>query len=292
MMKLLALLFLAVAAPPAFAVDAARVVETAGRLHLPILHFPLVLLIVAAGVALRGRHDSTVGVLVRLGAVASVGTALTGLLLAEADPAPAVVVHRNAGLLTVAVAVLASVAWRRLAFSRSIVCAAGLVAAVTGHLGGAAAHGDGWLWRSTSGAPPVTLPGPDGPAADVGDSARPTAAPPRERHPEGTVVDKPGYVAHIKPIFERSCLKCHGPEKRKGGLRLDQKRYAMKGGESGPTAIVPGNAAASIVFMSCSAAPDDDDVMPPRGKLLALSEVETIKRWLDQGADWPEPMTP
>jgi mono/diheme cytochrome c family protein len=39
------------------------------------------------------------------------------------------------------------------------------------------------------------------------------------------VPDAPDYVKDIKPIFERSCVKCHGPEKRKSGLRLDKKRF-------------------------------------------------------------------
>ena len=109
----------------------------------------------------------------------------------------------------------------------------------------------------------------------------------RTRFPEVALVYTPDYATHIKPLFERSCVKCHGPEKRKSGLRLDQKRFALKGGESGP-AIVPGDSAKSIVFTACSAPADDEDVMPPKGKLLALSEIELLKRWIDQGAAWPD----
>ena len=123
--------------------------------------------------------------------------------------------------------------------------------------------------------------------ASDGDDGADTVAT-RDRHPEGVVPDKPDFAVHIGPVFERSCVKCHGPDKRKGGLRLDAKRFAMKGGETGPTAIVAGHADTSLVYTMAAHAPDDEDVMPTKGKLLSLSELETLKRWIDQGANWPD----
>src|SRR5437588_9752453 len=41
------------------------------------------------------------------------------------------------------------------------------------------------------------------------------------------------YVKDIKPIFDHSCIKCHGPEKQKGKLRLDTLPAALKGGQDG-----------------------------------------------------------
>ena len=37
------------------------------------------------------------------------------------------------------------------------------------------------------------------------------------------------FVKEIQPILERTCLKCHGPEKPKGGLRLDTNEGLLKG---------------------------------------------------------------
>src|SRR3954453_13884818 len=51
----------------------------------------------------------------------------------------------------------------------------------------------------------------------------------------------PDYDRDIKPILEQYCFKCHGPEKQKGGLRLDRKPSALKGGDSGEPAVVPGS---------------------------------------------------
>jgi mono/diheme cytochrome c family protein len=97
-------------------------------------------------------------------------------------------------------------------------------------------------------------------------------------------------VARGRALFhgDGGCVKCHGAEKRKGGLRLDAKRFALKGGETGPTALVPGDADKSLVYTMSAHAPDHEDVMPSKGKLLSLSEIETIKRWIDQGGAWPD----
>src|SRR5438477_1920579 len=48
------------------------------------------------------------------------------------------------------------------------------------------------------------------------------------------------YAKDIKPIFEKSCIKCHGAEKQKGKLRLDSLQAALKGGEDGKV-ILPGD---------------------------------------------------
>ena len=39
------------------------------------------------------------------------------------------------------------------------------------------------------------------------------------------------FTRDIKPIFDASCVSCHGPQKQKGGLRLDLKDAAMQGGD-------------------------------------------------------------
>ncbi len=40
-----------------------------------------------------------------------------------------------------------------------------------------------------------------------------------------------------KTILERSCLKCHGPDKQKGGLRLDSHAAVLKGGKEGVVVV-------------------------------------------------------
>src|SRR5687767_15515205 len=52
---------------------------------------------------------------------------------------------------------------------------------------------------------------------------------------------KMDFRRDIEPIFQNSCLHCHGPDKARGGLRLDVGKHALEGGDSG-VVIVPGNA--------------------------------------------------
>src|SRR5881396_2770753 len=51
--------------------------------------------------------------------------------------------------------------------------------------------------------------------------------------------EKINFEQQIKPILEFDCVRCHGPEKPKGNLRLDTRAGALKGGDDG-TSLVPG----------------------------------------------------
>src|SRR6266850_2067077 len=55
------------------------------------------------------------------------------------------------------------------------------------------------------------------------------------------------FATEVKPIFEKSCIKCHGRGKDKGGLRLDNRETFLKGGDSG-AAVVPGKSADSLLI--------------------------------------------
>src|SRR5438128_1902716 len=77
-------------------------------------------------------------------------------------------------------------------------------------------------------------------------------------------LDKKGvtYEADIKPIFEKSCIKCHGPEKQKGKLRLDSLAATLKGGEDGKV-IEAGDSAKSMLVHNVAHIGDEDMFMPP-----------------------------
>ena len=86
------------------------------------------------------------------------------------------------------------------------------------------------------------------------------------------------------PLLERTCLRCHGEEKQKSGLRLDSREAALKGGESG-AALVPGKPADSLLLQLVRHT-DADRPMPPKEKLLD-SEIAHLERWIEEGAPWP-----
>src|SRR5436305_762022 len=97
---------------------------------------------------------------------------------------------------------------------------------------------------------------------------------------------KVDFAAEVRPLFSEHCIKCHGPEKQKGGLRLDLKSSLMKGGDDGK-AIEPGHSADSKLIHFVEGR-DPDKVMPPKGPRLAPAEIALLRRWIDEGAEWPD----
>src|SRR6266699_854222 len=92
------------------------------------------------------------------------------------------------------------------------------------------------------------------------------------------------FTNEIKPIFETSCIKCHGRGKDKGGLRLDTRETFLKGGDSGP-AVMPGKSAESLLI-SLVQGFDPDNVMPKKGSRLTAEQIGILRAWIDQAAPW------
>lgn len=78
--------------------------------------------------------------------------------------------------------------------------------------------------------------------------------------------DKTGltYAKDIQPLLEASCLRCHGAERPKAGLRLDSLEAALKGSKDGKV-ILPGNSKGSPLVLAVSQL-DEDKAMPPKFK--------------------------
>ncbi len=92
------------------------------------------------------------------------------------------------------------------------------------------------------------------------------------------------FSRDVLPILSDTCFSCHGPDAkaRKAGLRLDQKESALADG-----IIVPGKSADSELIKRITST-DPDAVMPPPKSLRKLTpaQIETLKRWVDEGAPW------
>ncbi len=95
--------------------------------------------------------------------------------------------------------------------------------------------------------------------------------------------DSEQFEKKVRPLLLTHCVGCHGPEKQKGGLRLDSRAAVLTGGDTGPAAK-PGNAAASLLVQAVRY--DGDTKMPPKGKLTA-DEIEDLSKWVAAGAPWP-----
>ena len=98
------------------------------------------------------------------------------------------------------------------------------------------------------------------------------------------------YTAHVKPILARHCVSCHGATKPRGGLRLDTAAAALEGGRSGP-AVEPGSADDSILYLSVLGE-GTTEPMPLRRPPLGEDQIETLRAWIDAGAEAPADEVP
>lgn len=102
--------------------------------------------------------------------------------------------------------------------------------------------------------------------------------------------DPVDFVKEIKPILEANCVSCHGAERPKGGLSLVNKAAAFKEADGG-VAIVPGKPDESSLYTTTILPPGHDNIMPPKGPPLTKGQTDLLKRWIEEGAKWPEDAT-
>jgi mono/diheme cytochrome c family protein len=97
------------------------------------------------------------------------------------------------------------------------------------------------------------------------------------------------FEKKVRPILVENCVGCHGPEKHKGGLRLDSWTAVLKGGDSGP-AVIAGEPDKSRL-LDAVGYKNVDLQMPPKGKLPDAA-IADLAEWVRRGAAWPaEPVT-
>ena len=97
------------------------------------------------------------------------------------------------------------------------------------------------------------------------------------------------FEKEVRPLLAEHCYQCHSvkADRLEASLLLDSREGNLKGGDSG-AAIVPGDADGSLLI---EAVRYESYEMPPKGK-LSDDEIETLVRWVDMGAPWPEEAAP
>lgn len=93
----------------------------------------------------------------------------------------------------------------------------------------------------------------------------------------------------IAPILEDRCWGCHGEDEQESGLRLDQRPWMLKGGDSGLSAVVPGKPDKSYLIEVINHV-DQEMAMPPEEDKIPAHEIELLTRWIKTGANWPGQM--
>ena len=93
------------------------------------------------------------------------------------------------------------------------------------------------------------------------------------------------FFTEVDPLLQEHCIRCHG-RANKGGLRLDSHAAAIAGGDSGWAAVVPGDPDDSELVLRLQS-DDPDTRMPPEGEGLDRKSIESITKWIRDGAEWP-----
>ncbi|HVE40648.1 MAG TPA: DUF2231 domain-containing protein [Planctomycetota bacterium] len=253
-----------------------------GRFHPATVHFPIAMLSIAALMEFLqiirkkpGLHAAAVTLTV-VAVVSAVAATLMGLANATGrKPNDTLEAHRWAGIVTTVVAMIALflVHRARAAEGRKVQIARGslflgmILVSITGHWGGVLVYGPDYY----SEALPEWLKFPK------------KNPPPPLQKPRSKV----DFVKDIAPIIEASCFKCHGGAKgTKGKLSLATKALAMKGGANGE--VIKPRDPASSSFYTLLLEEDEEKRMPEKAKALPQEQILEIKKWIEEGAEWPD----
>jgi uncharacterized membrane protein len=288
------LLFLALRLPPDGR-EHGNLGQFVGRLHPLIVHGPVALLALIpvmelAGLVPRWSHlRPAAGWILAVAAAAAYVAAYDGWLLAWSGGFRGHDVTRHMWGGVWLAGVCAAALWTRcigsrLAYPVLLVGAFGLMV-WTGHGGGAISHGDDFLTEKMPARLRLWIGLPAQPAGPPQAAAAPVAPSAMKGGPGSSNPANGAYYAlHVAPLFSRSCVSCHRPEKHKGGLRMDTYAELMLGGEDGPV-VVPGNPKSSDIIRRLLLPPGDDDSMPSDGdKPLTPEEIQMIEHWIAAGA--------
>ena len=93
----------------------------------------------------------------------------------------------------------------------------------------------------------------------------------------------------VWPILQNRCIKCHGPDKSKGDLRVDDRDSLLMGGDTEKPALVPGDPASSSIIRVILLPENHDEKMPPKGKgQISSEEISKLIEWVQKGGEMKE----
>ncbi|MGZ5253767.1 MAG: c-type cytochrome domain-containing protein, partial [Flavitalea sp.] len=93
------------------------------------------------------------------------------------------------------------------------------------------------------------------------------------------------YNTEVKPILNKKCISCHGGVKQQGGFSLLFREEALKVTKNGNRAIVPGDPDASEMIRRLTLK-DEEERMPYKKHPLPDEEIDLLRQWISEGAEW------
>jgi len=289
---LLAIVFaiLLLEAPPD-GVERGELAQFIGRFHPLAVHFPVALVLLAAvlectGFFSTGKHlQSFAGLVLALAAASTLIAISLGWLLARSGGYEGQLVTRHMwGGVSLAAALVLCCALRgwNTQFYRVALFAAVCLMVWTADQGGKLTHGANFLTehmpaslRALFGVP---RPSPNASVTNPASLAVSGSAPTPGQ------VSATFFASRVAPIFDDKCTTCHGPEKKKGKLRLDSFDNVMRGGKDGAV-VKPGDPKGSDLFRRINLPRNHKDAMPAEGKpALTATQIKVIEFWIASGA--------
>lgn len=244
-----------------------------GRFHPLLVHLPIGILlftIVLQWLSTKEKWAALQTVIplgYLLGAASAIASCITGYLLGSAGEYDETVLnlHQWMGILTAFTAMAGYLFSHNQQNLQYIAFSIIVLVSITGHLGGTLTHGEGYLTKA------FTSTGTDSVAT---------------KKALTNAQDALVYADVIEPILKEKCYSCHAASKQKGGLRLDNPDWILKGGKNGAV-VKPGNALGSELYHRVILDPIEEKHMPPKGK-PQISEKERIllEWWIAQGGDF------
>jgi len=245
--------------------------ELIGHLHPALVHLPIGILLLGSLLQLLSSRSKYAGlhaaasIALFWGMITAIFSCISGYLLSQTGDYDEELAdkHKWFAIATSFVSVVAYLfnRWEN-EFAKWAVLLMIIGIVITGHLGGSLTHGSDYLTK--------------------GFSKEETTK--KEHKPITDVQDANVYADIIQPILEDKCYNCHNKSKKKGGLRLDEASFILKGGKDGEV-IKPGNADESDMIKRLLLPRNDDDHMPPKEKpQLKENEIALIHWWVATGA--------
>jgi uncharacterized membrane protein len=253
------------------------ILEFFGHFHPLLVHLPIGILLTALFLQWLSSRDSyrsyasVVPVVLLMGVIAAFLSCITGWILSLTDDYDKTLVswHMWMGISVAFVSLLlyAKTVNQRFGISKKLLTLILLtLILVTGHLGGSLTHGSDYLTK---------------PLADIfGKDTLANAV----IKPIPNVQEAYVYSDVVKPILQTKCYSCHGENKQKGKLRMDDSLLLMKGGKDGKV-IMAGIAKESDLIKRLLLPIDNEDHMPPKEKSQPTeNQIALLDWWISQGA--------
>jgi uncharacterized membrane protein len=246
-----------------------------GHFHPVLVHLPIGILLVAVlfeWLSQKEKYKSlhaAIGIMLFLGMISAVASCISGFLLSQTGDYDAQLVsqHQWLGIATAFISILCYIFYKKnQLFLKWMMLLLTILIIITGHLGGSLTHGSGYLTNAFS----------DNGTANDGAKAKPIA----------NVQEAIVYADVIKPLLQSKCYGCHGENKQKGKLRLDEQSFIMKGGKNG-VVVDMAKPDESELLKRILLSAENENHMPPKEKpQLSQHELDMIYWWVSNGADF------